>query len=139
MIARFMWTNHPYISWGSVIGTRDPYNCIVRGLVLAMSQFVGYTFYVYVMGEIEFENARANRDEMNPATQAVIVGLFNSIGPPSVVMYAFTVYYKKLSRAKVHALTALLYGAGFAGIFFYCFSTVIMYMGQSQVCISLMR
>ena len=37
-----------------------------------MAQFVGYSFYVYIMGEIEFENARADRDELNPATQALI-------------------------------------------------------------------
>ena len=100
MITRFIWTNHPYISWGAVMGTRDPYNCIVRGVVvsvhflsecfryrlihnsilafekinnqLVMAQFVGYSFYVYIMGEIEFENARADRDELNPATQALI-------------------------------------------------------------------
>ena len=35
MITRFMWTNHPYVSWGAVIGTRDPYNCIVRGVVVS--------------------------------------------------------------------------------------------------------
>ena len=46
---------------------------------------------------------------------------------------AFTVVYKKLSRSKVHPLTKFTYGGTFAGLFFFCFSTIIVFMGQSQM------